>query len=495
MFLALLESYSDAALLLGERQLLLSLIGFIGVLCLSRLWRNHSSASRLSVWLFFLFWLVWGSLVFTPEYLLNIQLYARQYLSHITTDDVFSFCSQSASYRHQPPPLSFLPTAGWTVLILTAWFFLASGKYLFHSLKRRRYLRMALRAESLTGGVTVSMVQYWTEAFNIKRPLDIRSSDDCDQAFTFGVRRPVIFVPRFMLTQLKHHELHAVIGHELAHVKRLDDLTIHLQTILRAVFFFNPVFGFVNNRIAELREHCCDRLAIEKGALSAQQFGNSLLRVLAIKSGKKFPEDSIAGLGNTSLKRRIASLVTPPKRFSYTPLSVTAITLLTLSVLLGQTGSIPKDRQQSSHLLASINAASPVPDSQISSKPFAWPSSCQLGNIDRQHYHPGVDFATPAGRTTDIQTIASGKVMHVFQRQSNWRIYIEHANGIISSYLHVDTPQVKAGDSVKAGDVIATNHGMQHEYIHVEVHQYGQVLNPAYLTSTLSAPLAQTSIH
>lgn len=56
MLLAVLERYSDAALMLGERQLLLSVIGFFGVFCLSVFWRRCSSASRLSAWLFFLLW-------------------------------------------------------------------------------------------------------------------------------------------------------------------------------------------------------------------------------------------------------------------------------------------------------------------------------------------------------------------------------------------------------------------------------------------------------
>ncbi|GAB3094039.1 peptidoglycan DD-metalloendopeptidase family protein [Aestuariicella hydrocarbonica] len=495
MQLAELELYSNAALLIGEKQLLLSLLGFAGILCLSWFWRHSSSASRLSVWLFFLLWLVWGSLMFTPQHLQALQEPIRPYLNHITTDSIFTYCSQSASYRHQPPPLSFLPSVGWTLLVFGLWVVLASGKYYFHWRKRQRYINIAMNATPVEDSVSLNHIQHWRAVFKLKRPLQLRTSDECDQAFTFGIRRPIIFVPTFMLKQLQADELNAVIGHELAHIKRWDDLTMHVQNLLRAVFFFNPVFSFVNNRIAELREHCCDRLAIEHGNLTTRQFGESLLRVLALKQSKNFPQDVIAGLGTTSLKRRIESLTNQQQRFSRTPLIMTALMLATLSILLGQTGPAPKDSRQSSQLLASIGATASVPNGQITTKPFLWPESCVLGKVDRSAYHPGIDFSTPAGRHTNIRAIADGEVTQVFERQSNWRVYIQHSSGIISTYLHLDKPAVRAGDKIKTGDVIAINDGKNHAYMHLEVHQYGQVLDPTYLTNSNRLSVSQTLTH
>lgn len=486
MLLAVLERYSDAALMLGERQLLLSVIGFFGVFCLSVFWRRCSSASRLSAWLFFLLWLVWGSLLFTPEYLDQALGPMRQHLNFITSEDIFSFCSQSASYRHLPPPVGFLPTVGWTILLLSMWMLLAGGKYSFHRYKRRRYLQMALNAELLEDSASCASIRHWHQAFKLRRKLEVRTSDQCDQAFTFGVFRPVIFIPRFMLEGLSKDDLHAVIGHEVAHVKRLDDLAIHLQNMLRALFFFNPVLAFVNNRIAELREHCCDRLAIEHGALSAKQFGESLLRTLSLKADehkndKDFPQDLIAGLGNTSLRRRIESLTEKPQRFSYRPLTCTALCLASFSLLFGQAPSTPMDVRNSSQWLAHIEATAPVPGGQMPAKPFLWPNACVFLNVDRTQYHPGVDFSTPLGQQTHIRTIAEGTVLHAFKRGSNWRVYVEHAQGIVSTYLHLDTPSVKAGDLLTAGSIIATNSGDTHAYVHVEVHKNGQVLDPSYL--------------
>lgn len=492
MLLALLERYSDAALLLGERQLFLSLLGFVAVLSLSWCWRHHSSTSRLSVWLFFLLWLVWGSLLFTPEHLHPWQASLRQSFNLITSDDIFSFCSQSASYRHLPPPVDFLPTVGWTILIIALWAALASGKYYFHWRKRQRYLRMAMNAERLDDSSTTAMLEQWRQAFRLRRALEIRSSDQCDQAFTFGVLRPVIFIPRYLLEGLQAHELHAVLGHEVAHIKRLDDLTIHLQNLLRAAFFFNPVFNFANNRIAELREHCCDRLAIEHGKLSSKQFGESLLRTLSLnmaedQATRDLPQDTVAGLGKASLRRRIESLTHKNQHFSYWPLFSTALGLLTLSLLFGHSPSTPLTADKSSQWLASIDATAPVPNGEILSKPFQWSNACVFISEDRSRYHPGVDFATPIGQQTPVRSIAEGKVLHAFKRGAQWRVYIEHPQGIVSTYLHLDSPSVKAGDVLERGDIIAINQGKTHAYVHVEVHKNGQVLDPSYLLNASTA--------
>ena len=53
-------------------------------------------------------------------------------------------------------------------------------------------------------------------------------------------------------------ELEMILTHELAHIKRSDYLTNFLQNMLRAIFFFHPLFHLMNRNLAREREHICD---------------------------------------------------------------------------------------------------------------------------------------------------------------------------------------------------------------------------------------------
>lgn len=488
MSLGQLELYSYTALLLGQRQLLLSLLGFLLVLACCRLWRRHSSASVLAPWLFFLSWLVWAPLVFTPERLQGFQAPIRETWSTIAPADVFTLCSQSIVHRFRSPPLTALPQLTWTLMVIIGWALFAVWRLFRLWRKRRRFVLIAARASPLDDAVSSAMLARWRQAFGLRRHVALRTSDLCPQAFTIGLLRPVIHIPGTLVRGLTANELDAVIGHEMAHVKRCDDLVIRVQRVLRALFFFNPLIAIAGRRVAELREQCCDRLAMERGNLSVRQYGGSLLRSLSLNQGKEQCQDDVAALNSTALRRRIESLTHARRVFSPAPLLTTALLLATLSLLFGHTGSDPMSADESALVLARLGAVAPAPGQQVLSKPFLWPKECVLGAIQQDSYHPGVDFTTPVGRTTPIHVLAPGRVTHVFERASfskiapsGWQVHVQHHNGVVSTYLHLDDVLVRPGDRLARGDIIANNTGRHHGHVHVEVHQRGRVLDPSYL--------------
>lgn len=485
MLLRQFEIYSYVAWLLGQRQLLLSLLGFLLILIFSRTWRRQSSASALAAWLFFLSWLVWAPLVFTPERLQGFQAPIRTYWTTVAPADVFTLCSQSMLHRLRTPPLLPLPAVNWNLLAISGWALLASWRVVHLWRKRRHYTRIAASATLRDDPESLALMERWRQAYRLKRFVELRTSDRCGQAFTVGLFHPIVHLPESFLRQLEPDELDAVVGHEMAHVKRCDDLVIRLQRLLKALFFFNPIIAIANRKVAELREQCCDRLAMEHGKLSARHYGKSLLRTLALNQDREPVQDDVAGLISTPLRRRIESLVHDTGRFSWRPLAITALCLSSLSLLFGHTGSDPITARDSGRMLAHLGAVSPVPAGPMTSKPFIWPDQCVFGSIQPSIYHPGVDFATPVGQITPVRSIAAGRVIHISHHPliASEQVHIRHHNGIVSTYLYLDNTTVRLGDRVAAGDVIANVHntGQHHGHVHIEVHQRGRVLDPSYL--------------
>jgi bla regulator protein blaR1 len=55
-----------------------------------------------------------------------------------------------------------------------------------------------------------------------------------------GVLRPVLVLPSGIASKLSDAQLHAILAHELSHLRRRDNLGANLHTIVEAVFWFHP---------------------------------------------------------------------------------------------------------------------------------------------------------------------------------------------------------------------------------------------------------------
>lgn len=80
-------------------------------------------------------------------------------------------------------------------------------------------------------------------------------------AFVTGVRRPVLFISRWILEHFSDEELRVLIAHELAHLRHLDNLLAWLDVILlRAFAFLPPLRRAWQESLAE-REEAADVVA------------------------------------------------------------------------------------------------------------------------------------------------------------------------------------------------------------------------------------------
>lgn len=96
-----------------------------------------------------------------------------------------------------------------------------------------------------------------------------------------GIRRATIVVDAAVLRDLDDEELEGLIAHELAHVKRRDNLLALLVGLIRDICFFVPGGRWVSRRLCEEREFAADQVAIgttgRPGALAS-----GLLKVIDV---------------------------------------------------------------------------------------------------------------------------------------------------------------------------------------------------------------------
>ena len=77
-----------------------------------------------------------------------------------------------------------------------------------------------------------------------------------------GVVRPLILLPPAAICGWSVDQLEMVLLHELAHLRRWDNLINILQRVVESLLFFHPVVWWLTGWLRLERELCCDRLVV-----------------------------------------------------------------------------------------------------------------------------------------------------------------------------------------------------------------------------------------
>ncbi|MCA9107399.1 MAG: M56 family metallopeptidase, partial [Planctomycetales bacterium] len=100
------------------------------------------------------------------------------------------------------------------------------------------------------------------KSMSIARPVRLLESTCISSPIVTGCFRSVILVPTALATSLPIAQLEAIIGHELAHVRRYDFCVNLIQTLLETLFFYHPAVWWLSRRLRVERENCCDDLVV-----------------------------------------------------------------------------------------------------------------------------------------------------------------------------------------------------------------------------------------
>lgn len=227
----------------------------------------------------------------------------------------------------------------WTTtnLILSVWAIgtfvmlirVALGLYRIHRLRR---------TATVADGVYQAVCSRLTQKLNINRPVTICFSDQVVSPVSFGWLLPHILIPRNL--NLEQFEL--VAAHELAHVQRLDWLTNLFSHFVGAVFFFHPIYHFLNRKLVHLRERICDDWVIQLTG-ARKNYAQCLLDMVQPK-GHSIP--LVLGLNEPSeLESRINSILKNNRQLDLQPkrrlFVVAATLLLTCLPLLAMAQLVP----------------------------------------------------------------------------------------------------------------------------------------------------------
>jgi bla regulator protein blaR1 len=115
-----------------------------------------------------------------------------------------------------------------------------------------------------------------------------------------------LLLPASVAGRLDDAELHAILLHELWHIRRRDNLAGAMHMLVQAVFWFHPFVWWIGARLMDERERACDEKVVAQGS-EPQVYAEGILKVCEFYLGS--PLACAAGVSGSNLKKRIEEIM------------------------------------------------------------------------------------------------------------------------------------------------------------------------------------------
>jgi TonB family protein len=201
----------------------------------------------------------------------------------------------------------------------------------------RRLVRLTRDAKAMTDERWLAFARTLARSLDVRDGVELKQTALPTTLGTWGWRRPAVLLPAGCETW-SDERVRIVLGHELAHISRADWAVQMATDVVRAVFWYNPVFWFACARLRRESEAACDNAVLEAG-VPAPEYASHLLAI-ARTCRRPSPMATLVPMARRStLEWRIAAMLNhtlirtrPTRRALATVFAViVAITLTTAS--------------------------------------------------------------------------------------------------------------------------------------------------------------------
>ncbi len=191
----------------------------------------------------------------------------------------------------------------------------------------------------------------------IPAPIPVLATPYLIEPGLFGLFRPALLMPAGIEHHLSPAELRAILAHELAHLRRRDNLTALLHMAVETLFWFHPLVYYIGARLHQERERACDEEVLRLGN-APETYAAGILTVCEFYQQSPLP--CVPGVTGAELKQRIrdilarraAGTLSLPRKAL---LAASALAALALPTLIG----VAQAQNQPTFDVASIKPANP----------------------------------------------------------------------------------------------------------------------------------------
>lgn len=262
----------------------------------------------------------------------------------------------SAGLEAQPAPSS--PRQRWTAVLFALWL-LGSGLMVVRQVRGVRRFQTRVRRGLQPSSTLQHTVARVARQLGVRAPR-VRVLRGMGSPVVWSCGRAVLCWPATDAGE-EYAADHAIVAHELAHLRRRDHWVAWLEVVALCTLWWNPVFWFVHRRMREQAELACDAWVVEIYPEERRRYAESLIDAA---EGQAFRAGSVPALGATdsnvsTFRRRLEMILRDPVTCHLSPATLAVVTLFTLLVLpvrsiAGEGGSTDADELPSVRLPLAI---------------------------------------------------------------------------------------------------------------------------------------------
>ena len=152
-----------------------------------------------------------------------------------------------------------LTAAGWGAMLWMAGASLLIGRIL---IGYGVLWRLRRQAQVQRNGPLFDALRQARQEFDCYPRVEVATSSSIGSPMALGILRPLIVFPADLVDKLRSEELSLILMHEMAHVRRCDNLLLLLQRLVAAALFFHPAVWLCGRMLRREAEHACDDLVV-----------------------------------------------------------------------------------------------------------------------------------------------------------------------------------------------------------------------------------------
>ena len=169
------------------------------------------------------------------------------------------------------------------------------------------------RSGTQPGSLILAVTAAIARRMGTERAIRVLVSAIPDGPSVVGWFRPIILLPAATILNLTPDQLESILAHEIAHLRRYDDVVNIVQSVIETLLFYHPAVWWISNRIRHERELCCDDLAVRASG-NALCYARALTALERMRVGPpRLPLVELGALGATGshLEYRIRRILDP----------------------------------------------------------------------------------------------------------------------------------------------------------------------------------------
>jgi beta-lactamase regulating signal transducer with metallopeptidase domain len=158
--------------------------------------------------------------------------------------------------------------------------------------------RLGRRAQVVRDPAWLRTAHDAAERLELRRPVLLLRARGAVMPATGGLLWPSVVLPD-TADQWPDDRRHAVLAHELAHVKRFDTLTQALAQVACVLFWWHPAVWYAAKRLRVERERACDDLVL-RGGTRASDYAAHLLEIARSHKGPRMARTALVSMARPS---------------------------------------------------------------------------------------------------------------------------------------------------------------------------------------------------